>query len=258
MPPTKVCMFYELSETILLFGLRYLHLDLFQFLHRYLSLHVQFCLYVFQGKIVSQFWKTGVPPHSQQTTRLVFLSDFLKLYCNDYSMIILIKGNCKGNCIYNGIYSSVIWAILQFCCLLFVEWIHVQAKPTLYRLRNLPAHEAERLEDLLNVPFFGRQYQRKGFLSLPKTEDRLPKKAVPKVHALIDLIGCKQNIPCLRFIVKEKLQYGCSVSGDPNVSSLVIQTNFNFENFSFIVHFTLYQTRVWRYICKKQTLYVNL
>ena len=52
MLPTKVCMFYELSETILLFGPRYLHLDLFQFLHRCLSLHVQFCLYVFLGKIV--------------------------------------------------------------------------------------------------------------------------------------------------------------------------------------------------------------
>ena len=51
MLPMKVCMFYEISETILLFGLRHLHLDLFQFLHRYLSLHVQFCLYNFQGKI---------------------------------------------------------------------------------------------------------------------------------------------------------------------------------------------------------------
>ena len=28
MLPTKVCMFYEVSETILLFGLRYLHLGL--------------------------------------------------------------------------------------------------------------------------------------------------------------------------------------------------------------------------------------
>ena len=36
--PTYVCMFYELSEIILLFGLRYLHLDL----HRYSSLQVQF------------------------------------------------------------------------------------------------------------------------------------------------------------------------------------------------------------------------
>ena len=44
-------MFYELSETILLFGLRPLHLDLFQFMHRYLSLHIQFCSYVFHGKI---------------------------------------------------------------------------------------------------------------------------------------------------------------------------------------------------------------
>ena len=33
MLPTIVCMFYELSETILLFGLRYLDLDLLQFLH---------------------------------------------------------------------------------------------------------------------------------------------------------------------------------------------------------------------------------
>ena len=31
----KFCMFYELLETILLFGLRYPHLDLFQFLHRF-------------------------------------------------------------------------------------------------------------------------------------------------------------------------------------------------------------------------------
>ena len=29
MLPTKFCMFYELSETILFFGLRYLHLDIF-------------------------------------------------------------------------------------------------------------------------------------------------------------------------------------------------------------------------------------
>ena len=45
--PTKVCTFYELSETIFFFfGLRYLHLDLSQFLHRYLSLHVQFvCMF---------------------------------------------------------------------------------------------------------------------------------------------------------------------------------------------------------------------
>ena len=42
MLPTKVCMFYELSETILLFGLHYLHLDLFQFLHKYPFLHDQF------------------------------------------------------------------------------------------------------------------------------------------------------------------------------------------------------------------------
>ena len=56
---TKVCTFYELSEAILPFGLRYFgHRSLFQFLHRYLSLHVQFCLYVFQGKIAPQFWKT--------------------------------------------------------------------------------------------------------------------------------------------------------------------------------------------------------
>ena len=33
MLPAKVCMFCGLSETILPFGLRYLHLDLFQFLH---------------------------------------------------------------------------------------------------------------------------------------------------------------------------------------------------------------------------------
>ena len=44
-------MFYERSETILLFGLLYLHLDLFQFLHRHHSLHIQFCSYVFQGKV---------------------------------------------------------------------------------------------------------------------------------------------------------------------------------------------------------------
>ena len=42
MLPTKVCMFYEISETILLFGLRYLHAELFQFLHKYRSLHVHF------------------------------------------------------------------------------------------------------------------------------------------------------------------------------------------------------------------------
>ena len=58
MLPTKVCMFYELSEAILLFGLRYLHLDLFQSLHSFPSLHVQFCLYVFKGKYCPQFWKT--------------------------------------------------------------------------------------------------------------------------------------------------------------------------------------------------------
>ena len=41
-------------------------------------------------RFLPQFWKTGLPPHDQQTTCLVFLSDFLKLY----TMIILIKGNC--------------------------------------------------------------------------------------------------------------------------------------------------------------------
>ena len=41
--PTKGFMPYELSETILLFGLRYLHLDSFQFLiPPFNSLHVQF------------------------------------------------------------------------------------------------------------------------------------------------------------------------------------------------------------------------
>ena len=34
MIPTEVCLFYEVSETILLLGLRYLHLDLLQFLYR--------------------------------------------------------------------------------------------------------------------------------------------------------------------------------------------------------------------------------
>ena len=33
MRPTKVCIFYELSETILLFGLRYLHLAFLKFLY---------------------------------------------------------------------------------------------------------------------------------------------------------------------------------------------------------------------------------
>ena len=51
MLPTKISMFYELSETILVFALHYLHLYFFQFLHRYLSLHVQFCSYVFQAKL---------------------------------------------------------------------------------------------------------------------------------------------------------------------------------------------------------------
>ena len=71
MLPTKVCLFYEISETILLFGLRYLHLNLFQFLHRYLYLQVQFCLYVFQGKIALEFCKTGLPLHTKQTTWLI-------------------------------------------------------------------------------------------------------------------------------------------------------------------------------------------
>ena len=62
MLPIKVCMFYEILETILRFGLHYLHLDLFQFLHRYLNFHVQFCLCVFQGKI-SIF--TPPPPYFQ-------------------------------------------------------------------------------------------------------------------------------------------------------------------------------------------------
>ena len=30
-------MFYEISETVLIFGLRYLHVDLFQFLHRFID-----------------------------------------------------------------------------------------------------------------------------------------------------------------------------------------------------------------------------
>ena len=48
--PTNICISYELPETMLLFGLRYLHLDFFQFLQPYLSSHVQFCSYVFQSK----------------------------------------------------------------------------------------------------------------------------------------------------------------------------------------------------------------
>ena len=72
MLPTKVCTFCELSEATLLFGLRELHLDLFQFLHRYLSHHVEFCMYVFQGKTAPQVWKIGYPPHSQQTVQLFF------------------------------------------------------------------------------------------------------------------------------------------------------------------------------------------
>ena len=72
-------MFYELSETTLLFGLPYLHLDVFQFLERYLSLHVPFYLYVSEGKIAPEFCKTGLPLNTQQTTGPVFLSDFLKL-----------------------------------------------------------------------------------------------------------------------------------------------------------------------------------
>ena len=90
MLPTKVCVFHELSETILLFGLCYLNLDLglIRFLQRYLCLHVQFCPYLFQGKIAPQFWKTGLPLQSQQTRCLVFLSDVSKLFwmiVNDYS-----------------------------------------------------------------------------------------------------------------------------------------------------------------------------
>ena len=42
MLPTKVCMSYKLPETVLFSGLGRLHLDLFQFLHRYLSLQTQF------------------------------------------------------------------------------------------------------------------------------------------------------------------------------------------------------------------------
>ena len=51
-------MFYEFSEIILLFGLCYLHLDLFQFLHKYPSYSI---LFVFSkvkscGGIASVLW----------------------------------------------------------------------------------------------------------------------------------------------------------------------------------------------------------
>ena len=59
MCPTIVCMFVcFMNHFTFCFGLRYLHLDIFQFLHRYPSLHVQVCLYVFFSKIGPQFWET--------------------------------------------------------------------------------------------------------------------------------------------------------------------------------------------------------
>ena len=78
---TKFCMFYELSETILLFGLRYLHIDLFQFMYMQVPLPSCLILFIhFQRLYFPQFWKTGLHLHSQQTRGLVFLSDNLTVF----------------------------------------------------------------------------------------------------------------------------------------------------------------------------------
>ena len=66
MLPTKVSMFYELLETILPFCLRYLHLDLFQFLHRYLSL-----LYVSHGKIAPSFGRQVFPTELSKLNTMI-------------------------------------------------------------------------------------------------------------------------------------------------------------------------------------------
>ena len=101
MLPTKVCMFHELLETILLFHLRYLHLDLFQFLHMYLSLHVQFCLCVFQGKIGSQFWNTVSVIRHVSGDHLAFTSHALAPHysllfiCNNRALVTSAQRSAK-------------------------------------------------------------------------------------------------------------------------------------------------------------------
>ena len=87
MLPTNVSMFYELSETILPFCQCYLHLDVFEFLHRYLSFIFNF---------LSTFSKVKLPSvlkdrssSSQSTSHTSGLSyRFLKVIYNDYSMVI--------------------------------------------------------------------------------------------------------------------------------------------------------------------------
>ena len=54
MLPTNVCLFNALSQTILLFGLPYLHLDVVQFLHKlcYVINVVQFSPLSFQAVVL--------------------------------------------------------------------------------------------------------------------------------------------------------------------------------------------------------------
>ena len=91
---TKICMSYELSETILLSGLHYLQLDLFRLLHRYLSLYGQFYLNVFQGKIAPpprSGRQVFLPQSTNHTSSLSFR--FLKVVYSDYSMIMQLSSS---------------------------------------------------------------------------------------------------------------------------------------------------------------------
>ena len=54
-------------------------------------------------------------------------------------------------------------------------WENTSERECLQSLRSLPAHEAEGLEGLLNLPFLEDSTKRTGFRSLPKIEDSLPK-----------------------------------------------------------------------------------
>ena len=115
---TKVCMFYELLEIIIPFGLCYLHLDLFQFLHRCLSLHVQFCIYVFDGKIAPQFLKTVSIICMYLETHLAFTSHTLVPH---YNLLLCVSEHYSNE-------NSKFWTVSQTfkngICLVLAEQVN--------------------------------------------------------------------------------------------------------------------------------------
>ena len=92
--PINVCLFDALSETILLSGQCYLHLDLV--LAQVPSFHVYFSLSISEGKTAPELCKTGLPLHNQQSTCPVFLSDFLKLSIVSMNFKIFTKKSFRS------------------------------------------------------------------------------------------------------------------------------------------------------------------